>query len=248
VRDGQLLVGGTTSKDTIVVTRAATSFAVLLGNQTTTRPASGISQVIVYGQAGDDSISTSARLGSSIWIFGGQGNDRLTGGDRDDMLDGGEGNDALYGGLGRDLLIGGLGADVLDGNGDDDLLIGGTTAYDRNFSALSTIMAEWGDRSPAKTYEVRKASLVSGVGASSSIRLTSSTVFDDAQVDSLTGNEGQDWFWYCRTPAGAAVKDRALDIGGLEFVNETLQGPEPVSSNPPPGGPPRPTPGGGGVR
>jgi len=44
-------------------------------------------------------------------------------------------------------------------------------------------------------------------------------------------------------------QDTALDIGALEFVNETLQGPKPVSSNPPPpGGPPRPTPGGGGVR
>ena len=248
VRDGQLLVGGTTSKDTIVVTRAATTFAVLLGSQTTTCLAEGISQVIVYGQAGDDSISTSARLGCTIWMFGGEGNDRLQGGDRDDMLDGGDGNDQLHGGLGRDVLIGGRGADVLDGGGDDDILIGGTTSYDRNFPALTTIMALWGDRSSAKTYEARKGSLVAGVGLNASIKLTAATVFDDGEVDSLTGNEGLDWFWYCRTPSAGTVKDNALDIGTLEFVNQTLKGPEPVSPNTPPARPPQPTPGGGGVR
>jgi Ca2+-binding RTX toxin-like protein len=49
----------------------------------------------------------------------------------------------LIGGNGRDLLIGGIDADRIVGNADEDLLVAGTTAYDANDAALSSILRDW---------------------------------------------------------------------------------------------------------
>ena len=67
-------------------------------------------------------------------IWGGSGNDRLTGNNAEnqllassgnDTLDGGAGNDNLDGGFGDDTLTGGAGNDDLNGSFDDDTLDGG---------------------------------------------------------------------------------------------------------------------------
>jgi len=48
-------------------------------------------------------------------VFGGIGNDILTGLDKNDIFNGGAGNDTISGGLGNDWLNGGKGANVIDG-------------------------------------------------------------------------------------------------------------------------------------
>jgi Ca2+-binding RTX toxin-like protein len=48
-------------------------------------------------------------------IYGGQGNDRLTGGFNNDVLEENEGNDTLYGGWHNGTLAGGTGDDTLIG-------------------------------------------------------------------------------------------------------------------------------------
>ena len=53
-------------------------------------------------------------------IFGGDGNDILTGDEHDNLLHGGPGNDTLYGGEGNDVLIGDTGNDLLLGGTGDD--------------------------------------------------------------------------------------------------------------------------------
>jgi Ca2+-binding RTX toxin-like protein len=58
-------------------------------------------------------------------IYGGAGNDTLTGGDEDDHVDGGSDNDVLYGMDGEDYLTGGNGNDVLYGGAMADTLHGG---------------------------------------------------------------------------------------------------------------------------
>ena len=59
-------------------------------------------------------------------IYGGQGDDRITGGASIDNLFGGLGNDVLHGGAGNDFIDGGAGDDVLFGDaGNDDELRGG---------------------------------------------------------------------------------------------------------------------------
>lgn len=59
-------------------------------------------------------------------VFGGAGNDAITGSSGDDYLFGGSGNDTVEGGEGADFLIGGSGNDTLDGGSGDDVLYGGT--------------------------------------------------------------------------------------------------------------------------
>src|SRR5207248_2533513 len=83
--------------------------------------------IVIYGQAGDDTIRALPNVGRGAWIFGGDGNDKLTGTAFDDLLVGGAGDDDLEGRQGNDVLIGGDGADLLDGSQGDDLLISGRT-------------------------------------------------------------------------------------------------------------------------
>ena len=75
--------------------------------------------------------------GTSIWLDGDAGNNRLTGmsghdtlrgGAGDDLLRGGGGNDLIGAWSGRDTLIGGNGGDTLTGWAGGDLLTGGSGA------------------------------------------------------------------------------------------------------------------------
>lgn len=70
----------------------------------------------LYGGAGEDYLSGSA------------GHDSLDGGADNDILDGGTGNDTLLGDAGDDILSGGKGADIMDGGDGADTMTGGTGA------------------------------------------------------------------------------------------------------------------------
>ncbi len=73
----------------------------------------------IYGGAGDDTIS--GNNGSDI-IYGGSGNDTVNGNNQADTLYGGSGNDILNGGTQNDAIIGGYGADTITGgNGSDTI-------------------------------------------------------------------------------------------------------------------------------
>ena len=74
---------------------------------------------IAFGTSGNDTLTVNygaALLRGSgkvdAVMFGGDGNDSLTGGDRFDALYGGNGNDTLNGGAGADWLAGGVGNDT----------------------------------------------------------------------------------------------------------------------------------------
>jgi Ca2+-binding RTX toxin-like protein len=77
----------------------------------------------ISGSANDDVINAAAST-VSVFIFGGDGNDTITGGTLGDQLQGGNGNDTLNGGDGNDTLLGQAGADSFDGgNGNDNIQI-----------------------------------------------------------------------------------------------------------------------------
>jgi hypothetical protein len=101
--------------------------------------------------------------------------------------------DTLTGNGLRNVLIGRGGGDQIDGGGDEDLLIGGTTAYDLNTAALLGIVREWA-RTDA-IYAARVGHLRAGGGLNGTTVLTGATVLDDGAADTLTGGDGQDWFW-----------------------------------------------------
>src|SRR5258705_52932 len=84
------------------------------------------SLIQVFGQAGNDTITLNEANGAlpAANLFGGAGNDVLTGGSGNDMLFGQAGNDTLLGKGGADLLFGGDGNDVMTGGAGDDQVFG----------------------------------------------------------------------------------------------------------------------------
>jgi Ca2+-binding RTX toxin-like protein len=88
----------------------------------------------VWGGAGNDSL-TGDQLANTLsghdgndTLIGNAGADRLIGGIGNDNLSGGDGNDRLVGSEGRDMLNGGAGNDVLNGGLDVDAMTGGSGA------------------------------------------------------------------------------------------------------------------------
>ncbi len=75
----------------------------------------------IFGGSGNDTL-TGNTLNNTL--NGNDGDDVLSGGDGNDTLNAGVGNDTLNGGNGNDALNGGAGADALDGGDGDDKLYG----------------------------------------------------------------------------------------------------------------------------
>src|ERR1041384_5709830 len=80
----------------------------------------------LFGQAGNDTITIDEANGPmpAAQLFGGDGNDILTGGSGNDLLFGQSGNDTLLGKGGNDQLFGGDGNDTLTGGDGDDQMFG----------------------------------------------------------------------------------------------------------------------------
>jgi Ca2+-binding RTX toxin-like protein len=80
----------------------------------------------LFGQAGNDTITIDETNGPmpAAFLFGGDGNDTLTGGSGNDLLFGQSGNDTLLGKGGDDQLFGGDGNDVLTGGVGSDQVFG----------------------------------------------------------------------------------------------------------------------------
>jgi Ca2+-binding RTX toxin-like protein len=81
----------------------------------------------IFGLGGNDVLTVSDLNGAMppAKLFGGDGDDTLTGSGSDDELDGGPGNDTLSGGGGNDILNGGPGNDILIGGRGNDVIFGG---------------------------------------------------------------------------------------------------------------------------
>lgn len=101
----------------------------------------------IYGGAGNDIISG---LGGADKLYGEAGNDNIKGGNENDYLNGGDGDDILDGGLGSDTLIGGSGNDVLGNSVEDRNPTGtppaGSTFFGNNYiggTGDDTIYGSW---------------------------------------------------------------------------------------------------------
>jgi Ca2+-binding RTX toxin-like protein len=218
VQGRRLVVNGTSANDDILIQPNASSpgtVSVLFnGVKVYEAKLAEFDRVIVHAGSGNDKIMLAANLLVDAVLDGGDGNDTISGGQGNDILLGRAGKDKLSGGIGRDLLIGGAGADSLSGGSkpatsdDSDILIGGTTAHDDNTTALDQILAEW---TSTRLYTDRVQRLSSGMAGLP--KLNSSTVSDDAAIDSLLGGPDLDWFF------GMARQDRLIDRTLQERVN-----------------------------
>ncbi len=127
---GQLSIFGDSANNGIVTSRDQ-SGRILINNGSV-KPLGGdptvanTREIDIFGQGGNDTIAVDEANGAmpSAHIFGGDGNDRITGGSSADLLFGQAGNDVINGGGGNDLLFGGAGNDILDGGSGDDQLFG----------------------------------------------------------------------------------------------------------------------------
>lgn len=182
-----------------------------------------IGRIAVSTLGGNDDVKVDDDIAISAWLSGGEGNDRLNGGGGNDVLLGGVGDDTLVGGSGLDLMIGGFGADRLHGNAGEDVLIAGYTTHDANDVALVAIMQEW---TSGHGYSARVANIQSGTGLTGGFRLNGNdgavqTVFNDNDVDTLTGNQGTDWFLANRVADNGGALDRVNDLAGSEDWSDT---------------------------
>lgn len=129
---GQLTIFGDSANNGVVISRNNAG-RILINNGSVT-PIGGAptvantSEIDIFGQGGDDTITVNECHGPmpAVHIFGGDGNDRITGGSGADLLFGQAGNDVINGGGGNDLLFGGAGNDTLDGGSGDNQLFGET--------------------------------------------------------------------------------------------------------------------------
>lgn len=166
-------------------------------------------------------------------VAGGAGNDvirgdnnanMLAGNQGSDIVLGGGGNDTINGNVGRDILIGGDGADTIIGNADEDILIAGTTSFDNTQSALAALLAEW---TSAATYAQRTGHIMGGSGGlNGSIVLNGDngagqTVFNDSNVDTLTGSAGVDWYFANQDGIPFLTLDIITDKTAAELWNDT---------------------------
>ncbi|MFM7000398.1 MAG: calcium-binding protein, partial [Limnohabitans sp.] len=137
---------------------------------------------MIFGGAGNDTITG----GSGInYLIGGDGNDLLTGTGSYNQLFGGAGNDTLVGSDKGDLLSGGAGDDEINGGAGNDLmdLSGATSAVTMTLSQSSTPTSLTVAGLGTDTY----ANIEGVMGSSFNDSLTGSS-----NADTLMGGDGND--------------------------------------------------------
>ncbi len=189
-----LVVYGTAGNDNIQIKAAKVHGQVMvISGKSKFGPFSPTGRIIVYGLAGNDQITVAANVTVPAMLFGGAGNDKLTGGGANDVLVGGDGNDVLSGGKGANILIGSAGVDNLKGGRPGNILVPAATSFDAGqFSdevALDALLDEWS--SPA-SYASRLTAIQSGVG-SQSFKLDASALTNFSGRDHVSSAKNRDW-------------------------------------------------------
>lgn len=127
---GQLVVLGDNLDNNIVISRDAAGKLLVNGGAIAvkggTPTVANTTLIQIAGQGGNDQLSLSEVNGAlpRAFLFGGAGNDVLTGGSAADQLFGQAGNDTLLGKGGDDFLFGGDGNDTLTGGVGTDQVFG----------------------------------------------------------------------------------------------------------------------------
>jgi len=125
-----LTVFGDSLANTITISRNAAGQILVNGGAVPvfggTPTVANTAQIQIFGQGGNDTITLDEANGAlpKANLFGGAGNDTVTGGSGGDMLFGQSGNDTLLGKGGFDFLFGGTENDVLTGGDADDQVFG----------------------------------------------------------------------------------------------------------------------------
>jgi hypothetical protein len=170
------------------------------------------------GYHGD--VTVSLPLGTASLIGKGIANiQNVIGSAGNDLLVGDANANVLTGGTGRNVIIGGAGSDTLDATAskDDNILIGGTTQWDMNLTALQAIAQVWNDTT--QSFDQRVQALQNGVviGGQTYV-LNRTTVQPDSSPDALNGGGGRNWFFVdfddtINGGKGAGSSDLVTNVG-----------------------------------
>jgi Ca2+-binding RTX toxin-like protein len=167
-------------------------------------------RAVVYGGLGNDVLS-----GGTI-LAGGEGNDLLHADNSGSDLRGGPGDDLLYGGDEIDVLFGGGGHDQLYGGGGDDALTDGDRDATTGARAPGPDTLDGGAGSDALSYEHRTRPLsvrtddnddAGETGEHDTVRNIES-ISGGAGDDRLVGDDGRNWL------AGGRGNDTIAGHGG----------------------------------
>jgi predicted extracellular nuclease/Ca2+-binding RTX toxin-like protein len=121
--DGADKYDGGAGIDTMDFSASTQAIDLTLANGTTNFAGDTIVNVEnVFGGSGDDVITGNSQANE---LRGNGGNDELNGADGNDLLDGGEGDDTLIGGAGIDQFLGGAGNDKVYADAEDSVIDGG---------------------------------------------------------------------------------------------------------------------------
>ncbi len=194
-----LVISGTSGNDTIQVkpsTVTPGAVDVILNGQRTTWTGP-IEAIVAHGGSGNDTITVDPALAINAFLFGGNGNDTLTGGGGNDVLVGGAGNDVLSGGGGRDLLVAGSGTSQLYGNlplahsaqGGGSALLAGSFVQDYTLPFVENLAAAW---TSGNSYDARVATIKQLLGNSFQADPRGDVVCEASQADWVLSAQTRD--------------------------------------------------------
>jgi hypothetical protein len=124
----ELIVTGTHLNDAITITQETNGLLISSSSGWSTLWTKKIVELQVNGGDGNDKITVNSNVKVSVALYGGAGNDTLTGGSGSDTLYGGSGADSLSGGAGNDVLVGlGSGSSLTGGVGLDSFWTGSSS-------------------------------------------------------------------------------------------------------------------------
>lgn len=190
--DGDVDVFGSNSKDTIEISNSQVKFS---SSEVYPVDISSASIVKVYAGNGHDTVTVNSSVGVNFEVYGEAGNDTITTSSGNDTIDGGAGNDTLNGRFGQDLLIGGANNDTfrLSNKG-----IADQTIEDSSGSDKIDLFPDW-KRDQGTTFDLGLSqqtvfddgttSLVLTVSAGSVIENLKGTPFDDVLYGTNSAND-----------------------------------------------------------
>ena len=230
---GELFISGGSGDDVATLVASGDQVeASITGVESQTFDASDVEKVSFIGGNGDDTLTNATSIPSSI--FGGDGDDLLTGGRNDDNIVGGGGADSILGGGGDDRLVGGSGDDVISGGAGDDRIFGsadqnrlfgnngddvifggdqadrifGGTGIDQIYGLDGDDFLNAGDGGVAGTAGIAQADLILGLGGND-------TIIGGDGLNVLWGGDGDDII-----TGGESAENRLHGQAG----NDTLTG------------------------
>jgi uncharacterized delta-60 repeat protein len=146
--DGSLVISGTEGPDTLSMSLTGNTLSVRINDAARTFSFPDLTEVFADLGGGNDTANVDAST-QSVSVYGGAGNDTLTGGDGYQVFFGGDGNDTLLGGDGADRLTGDGGNDSIDGGLGGDHVYGGAGVDTIDYSSRTAdLRVTLGDDTP----------------------------------------------------------------------------------------------------